>query len=489
MNLTNVGIIAGIVVVALIAAFVLLKLSWRVAEPNEALVVTGLGARSTGADGSDLGFKIIVGRGTSVLPGFQAVRALSLASQGTELEVECVSSQGLKVKIRGVVVFKVADDFASIANASRRFLGQQERMTGTIHELFAGHLRSIVGGLTIEQMLHDRNALTNEVRESLAGDMQRLGLTVDSLQIQEIEDIESEYIRNLGRPNAAAVAAAARIAEAAKDQEATEREQEAQAAKAEYTRDSQIKQAAALAAVQSEQAKAAQAGPLAAAVAKQQVVEAETRTAELQASLAEKTLESSVKKPADAAAYAKTVEAEADKKSRIFSAEAAKSETELRAAADATKTTTAANAQASAVKATAEADAMAVKIKGEAQASSTKAVGEAEAAAAQAKGLAEAKSIEARAEALKVNQQAVIQQVVAERLPQIVEAAASSFQGMDNVVLMNGAEGVADVLGQVMTTGGAMWGLAKNLMDSISDDDAAPAATKAAAPRASVPKS
>ena len=92
-------------------------------------------------------------------------------------------------------------------------------MTGTIHELFAGHLRSIVGGLTIEQMLHDRNALTSEVRDSLAGDMQRLGLTVDSLQIQEIEDLDSDYIRNLGRPNAAAVSAAARIAEAAKDQE------------------------------------------------------------------------------------------------------------------------------------------------------------------------------------------------------------------------------------------------------------------------------
>ncbi len=479
MDITFAGVVVGIALVVLIALFALLKLSWRVAEPNEALIVTGLGARSVAADGAGLGFKIIVGRGTSVLPAFQTVRSLSLASQGTELEVDCVSAQGLKVKIRGVVVFKVADDFASIANASRRFLGQQERMTGTIHELFAGHLRSIVGGLTIEQMLHDRNALTSEVRDSLAGDMQRLGLTVDSLQIQEIEDIDNDYIRNLGRPNAAAVSAAARIAEAAKDQEATEREQEALSAKAQYTRDSQIKQAAATAAVQAEQAKAAQAGPLAEAVAKQQVVEAETRTAELQAALAEKNLESSVKKPADAAAYAKTVEAEADKKARIFSAEAAKSETELRAAADATRTTTAAQAQASAVKATAEADAAAVKVKGDAQATSTKAVGEAEAAAAQAKGLAEAAAIEARAQALKVNQQAVIQQVVAERLPQIVEAASKSFQGMDNVVLMNGAEGVTDVLAQVMTTGGAMWGMAKNLMDSIADD--APAGTDVAA--------
>ena len=62
---------------------------------------------------------------------------------------------------------------------------------------------------------------------------------------------------------------------------------------------------------------------------------------------------------------------------------------------------------------------------------------------------------------------------MAERLPQIVEAAAKSFEGMDNVVLMNGTDGVADVLAQVMTTGGAMWGMAKNLMDSISDDEPA----------------
>ncbi len=90
MDITLVGVIVGIVLIVLIALFILLKLSWRVAEPNEALIVTGLGARSTAADGSGLGFKIIVGRGTSVLPAFQTVRALSLASQGTELEVECV---------------------------------------------------------------------------------------------------------------------------------------------------------------------------------------------------------------------------------------------------------------------------------------------------------------------------------------------------------------------------------------------------------------
>jgi uncharacterized membrane protein YqiK len=454
----------------LVGLIVLFKMAWRVAEPNEALIVTGLtrGHDKTATSEDGPRFKIVVGRGTLVLPGAQTVRRLSLALQGTNLKVECVSSQGLPVEVRGVVVFKVADDIASIANATRRFLDQQDQMTGTIHELFAGHLRSIVGGLTIEEMLHNRERLTSEVRSSLANDMQVLGLTVDSLQIQEIHD-SSDYIVNLGRPHAAAVASAARIAEAERDQEATEREQRAAANKAEYTRDSQIKQAAARAQVEAEQAKAAQAGPLAEAIASQEVVEAETRTSELKAALAEKDLESTVRKPADAAAYAKTVEAEADKTARIFAAEAAKSETELRAEADATRVRTEAEAAATATERTASADAKAVEVKGLAEATATQKVGEAEAAAAQAKGLAEAKAIEARAEALKINQQAVIQQVVAESLPQIVEAAASSFRGMDNVVLMDGPQSIGKILTEVMTTGGMAWGLAKDLMASVSD--------------------
>lgn len=462
--------------VGLAALLLLFKMSYRVAEPSEALIITGLGTGTTMPDGQALSFRIVVGHGAAVLPGFQTVRTLQLSAQGTELQVECVSAQGLRVTVRGVVIYKVADDFASIANAASRFLNQQQETAGMIHEMFSGHLRSIIGGLTIEEMLHSRERLTAEVRDSLAIDMQKLGLVVDSVQIQEIDD-ETGYVANLGRPHAAAVAAAARIAEAERDKEAAEAEQAAAAEKAAYARDSRIKQAAAQAAIDAELARASQSGPLAQATAKQQVVEAETRTAQLNAALAERTLETQVRKPADAKAYATRVDAEAARDARVFAAEAAKAETELRAAAEATRTTTAATAEASATQSTATAQARAIEARGLAEAKATEARGLAEAAAVRARGEAEGAAIKARAEGLAENQQAVIQQQVAERLPELVGAAAGAFNGIDNLVVLNGADGVEDILGKVLTMGGAGFGLAKQLIGSISGDQpAAPTA-------------
>src|SRR5690606_2607238 len=136
---------------------------------------------------------------------------------------------------------KVGDDFVSIANAARRFLDQQDSMNDAIHELFTGHLRSIIGNLTVEDLILNRERLTSETRSSAADEMSKLGLVVDSMQIQEIDD-ETGYILNLGKPHAARVAAAARIAEAQRDQEATEAEQIAAAKKAAAIRDSQIQQ-------------------------------------------------------------------------------------------------------------------------------------------------------------------------------------------------------------------------------------------------------
>jgi uncharacterized membrane protein YqiK len=181
-------IIFAAAVVGFLLLVLLFRLIWRVAEPNEALIVSGLAARQRSESADSLGFKIVVGRGTAVIPGFQTVRRLALDIRGTNLEVHCVSSQGIPLTVRGVVAYKVGDDFVSIANAARRFLDQHKTMDTTIHEVFAGHLRAIVGGITIENMLHDRETLTGNIRSSLADDMSKLGLVVDSLQIQEIDD-------------------------------------------------------------------------------------------------------------------------------------------------------------------------------------------------------------------------------------------------------------------------------------------------------------
>ncbi|ASO22155.1 putative membrane protein YqiK [Actinoalloteichus hoggarensis] len=470
--LVTVSVVAGILVF-----IVLLRLLWKVAEPNEALIISGLGTGSTPKSRPDsMGFKIITGKGTMVIPGFQVARRLSLDTNGANLQVSCVTQQGLPVTVRAVVIYKVGDDFVSIANAARRFLDRQDGMNSTIHELFSGHLRSICGGLTIEDLIHNRDALTGAVRQSSADEMSKLGLVIDSLQIQEIDD-ESGYILNLGKPHAAAVAASARIAEAERDQEATEAEQQAAAKKAASVRESEIQQAGYQAEMDEARARSSQSGPLAEASARQEVVVQETRAAELEANLSEQRLLSEVSKPADAKAYEMRTVADAERDARIAKAQAEAKETELRAAADATRVKTAAQAEAEATKARGSADAEATRATGEAEAAAARAKGMAEADAARAKGLAEAEGIRARAAALAENQEAVVAQQLAENWPEIVNAGAKAFSNVDNMVVLNGADGMSELFGKALSLGGTGLGLAKTLMQSMQHDGVAEKST------------
>jgi flotillin len=467
-------VIAGGAVVVLLVLFVILRLLWRVAEPNEAMIISGLGTKGQGQElGQDsLGFKIVTGKGTLVLPGFQTARRLSLDTRASDIAVSSVTKQGIPVRVQGVVIYKVGDDFVSIANAARRFLDQQNVMDTRIHSVFAGHLRSIIGALTIEELIRDRERLTAEVRNSSATEMSKLGLVVDSLQIQEIDDA-SGYIANLGKPHAAAVAAQARIAEAQRDQEATEAEQIAAANKAAAWRDSQIKQSSFQAEIDQVAAKTKQAGPLAEATARQEVVVQETRAAQLEADLSEQRLQSQVRKPADAKAYETRTLADADRDAQIARAQAFAKETELKAAADATRVKAAALAEAEATKARGDAMASATKANGDAQASASRAQGLAEADAAKAKGLAEAESIKARAAALAENQEAVVAQELAENWPAIVAAGAQAFSNVDHMVVLNGAEGMSELFAKALSLGGAGFGLARQLMDALHTGESA----------------
>ena len=419
-------------VVAIVILIIILKAIWRVAEPNEALIISGWGAKAHNRDTAEsLGFKITTGKGTMVLPGFQTCRRLSLDTRVSGLEVTCVTSQGIKVHVRGVVIYKIGDDFSSIANAARRFLDQQKMMDDKTHQLFAGHLRSIVGNLTVEDLLRDRDRLTNQVRTSSADEMSKLGLVVDSLQIQDIED-EVGYIDNLGKPNSAAVASAARIAEAQRNQEATEAEQMAEQANSGQIRDTEIKK-------REYQGQVDQA----AAEARQQVIMKETKNAELEAERREKALEAEVRKPADAKAYEQVTLAQAKREERVAFAQAAATETQLKA----------------------QRESEAIRMMGEAQAEATR-----------QKGLAEAEAIKARAEALSENQEAVIAQQLAERWPEIVEAGAGVFGNVDNMVVLNGAQGVEDMLAKALTLGGTGLGVARQLLSSMNGPQASPEA-------------
>lgn len=461
-----VPIIIGGVVVLFIVLVVLFRAMWRVAEPNQALIISG--RRHRGAGPEALGFRVVTGGGNFVLPGVQVVRRLSLDLNEADLDVECVTAQGIPLHVKGVVIFKVGDDHASIANAARRFLDQQQQMGTRVHNIFAGHLRSIVGGLTVEEMIRDRERLTEQTRATSGTEMEKLGLIIDSLQIQEIDD-PTGYIKALAAPHAAAVARDARIAQAAADQAATEAEAEANARKASAVRNSSIQQAGFQAEVEQAQATARQAGPLADAEARQQVVVQETRVAELEAQRKEQQLQVEVRKPADARAYETITLAQAAREAKIHEAEAHARETELRAVADATRVKAAAEAEAQAKRALGQASADAAKAQALAAAEALQAKGLAEAEAVRAQGLAEAEAIKARGEALAENQEAVIAQQLASQWPEIVAAGARSFENIEHMVLLNGAEGMSDVFAKALTMGGTGLGLARQLLTSMGE--------------------
>ena len=483
MNLATSSVIivpAAIVVGAILLAILIFKAMWRVAEPNEALIISGLREKGIvkDASGDEMGFRIVTGKGTLVLPGVQAVRRLSLDLHAADLQVDCVTHQGIPVHVSGTVIFKIGDDPSSITNAARRFLDQQDKMDQRVHNVFAGHLRSIVGSMTVEDMIRDREQLTGRTRDSSGSEMTKLGLIIDSLQIQEIDD-PTGYIKNLAMPHTAAVASAARIAQADADREATEREQQANALKAEAERNAAIKEAGFQAEVDKANAEASQAGPLAQASARQNVVEQETRTAELEAAKQQQVLVATIIRPAEAQrdadiaaaqaasrvaeltaeGQAKRTTLEADAKAMatratgLADADAIKARGLAEAAAKAASTRESGLAEADIARARGEANADAARANGLANAEAARAVGLAEGDALEAKGLAEAKAINARAEALATNPEAVAMQAIAANWPEIVRAAASAFEHVQNFTVLDGATGVNRALMEVATSG------------------------------------
>jgi len=291
-------------------------LFWYVPAPDEALLITGSKHQRP-----DTGFRIVTGRGSFVLPIKQKARILSLALREVEIGEDCTTSQGVQLKVRAVAAFKIGDDPASIAAAACRFLPAQNRMEEIVGPMFAGHLRSIIGGVTVEQIITERGRVTQEIKKRSRAEMERLGIVVDALEIREIEDT-SGYIGNLAAPHAAAVARQARIARADADLEATEREREVAELRAQYQRDLEIKRAGYLAETEKAKAEAAQAGPLTRARASQEVADQEMVLARRQAEIATLRLEAEVRQAADAEAYRRRALAEADRDQARFAADA-----------------------------------------------------------------------------------------------------------------------------------------------------------------------
>ena len=423
---------------------------FEIAGPNEALIISGKKGKGTAELAEEtMRYKIVTGDRAFVWPIFQASDRLSLDLRKATVPVSCYTTQGIPVVVTGVVAFKVGDDYGSIANAARRFLQKENTMEERVHELFAGHVRGIVGSLRVEDLIRDREALTKEAREATGNDMEKMGLIIDSLQIAEIDD-PTGYIERMAAPQLAEVEKLARVAQANNNREASERESQQAALVAEAARASEIKQANAQAEVDRVKAEAQQAGPRADAEARKAVVEQQTEVAQLEAERRERELEAEVRRPADAEAYRLAKEAEGSRDAMIRQAEGRSEARKREAEADKTQ-------------GSAEADI--IKAKGGAGAEAEKAQGIAEADVIRAKGEAEGTALEARGNALERNQEAIIAQQVAEQYPEIVKAMASAFDNVDSITLLDGADGMTNAMTSVLTSVGTALGMARGQLN------------------------
>ena len=294
-------------------------LGYRVPAPDQAMLISGGRSRRSGAP-----FKVVVGHGVFVAPFFRKTRFLTLSMCEAEVSEQCVTKQGITLNVRAVIAFKVGNDDESIVNAGQRFLSDQDQMSTLTGRIFAGHLRSIIGSMTVEEIVTERQKLATEVLDGSKAEMAKIGLTVDSLQIQSIDDMNSGYIDAMAAPHNAAIQRQAQIAQAQANQAAAEAQQESQRKQAEYQRQTMVVQAQYKAEVDKAQAEAAQAGPLAQAQATMSVLTAQTDLAHRQAELRQRQLVGEVVKPAEAEAEKVRILAEADAaRTRLLAAAAA----------------------------------------------------------------------------------------------------------------------------------------------------------------------
>ncbi|MFC4950670.1 flotillin family protein [Pseudonocardia sp. GCM10023141] len=295
---------------------------YRVPAPNEALLISGKKQRGDDA----LQFKIVTGHGVFVIPIFSRASRLTLAMQEAEVVEDCFTQQGLTLGVQAVIAFKVGDDHESIAAAARRFQGDQSQMPTLVGRIFSGHLRSIIGSMTVEAIIREQQTLGEAILDASKAEMGKIGLAVDSLQISSIDDKGAGYIAALAAPHQAAVNQAAKIAQAAADQASAKAQQESARNQAEYSRQTAVARAQFQAEIDQAEQKASQAGPLAAAQAQQAVLAEQALVAQRNAELREAQLIAEIVKPAEAEAAATRTLARAQADATKMSAEAAAAE-------------------------------------------------------------------------------------------------------------------------------------------------------------------
>jgi flotillin len=469
--------LAIIAAIALLIALSRFSKNYVKVPPNAVAIFSG--RKHKLPDGRLVGYRMVRGGAAFRWPLLEQVDYLSLNVFTIPLEIKrAYTLKGVPISVKAVANVKIKSDDLSLAAAAERFLGMtHDQIQKVIFQTLEGHLRSILGTLTVEEVNSDRQSFAQKLTSEAALDLERMGIGVDVLTIQDISD-EEGYLDALGKKRTAEVKRDGTIgeAEATRDskiksalamQEGEKAKFDADANISAAQRDFQVKQAQYQAEIETEKARAAQAGPLAEAKAKQAVVAEEVRVerARTQEEIAvqeqevlrrQKELEATVIKPAEAERQAAIVRAEAKKQAAILEA-------------DGQKTAQIAMAEAQQQKLRQEGlgRAAAVEAEGRAEAAKIEAMGLAQARAIEAQGVAEAQAILKKAEAWRQFNDAAKLQTLLEKLPSVLQASAAVFGAVaaplgniDKVVVIeqgNGAGGDSTGgIGRIARTGPAL---------------------------------
>src|SRR5579871_2806322 len=404
---------------------------YRKAGPHEALIVYGLG-----------GTRIVKGHGSVVLPMVQVCRGLSLELMSFDVapQQDLYTKQGVAVTVEAVAQIKVKSDDESIRTAAEQFLtkSDQER-EGLIRLVMEGHLRGIIGQLTVEEIVKQPEMVSDRMRGTCADDMNKMGLEVISFTIKEVRD-KNEYITNMGKPDVARI------------------KRDADVAAAEAERDTAIKRAEAQRDAATAKALADQQRVLAETLSLTKQAEAqrdlEIKKAEYQESIkkqqaqADKAyeLETNVMQQQVVAEAVKIQQAEKEQQIKVQEAEILRREKELIATV-----LKQAEIERQRIETLANAEKQRLIAEAEGKASSIRAQGEAEAEIIFKKGEAEAKAMNVKAEAYQEYNQAAVVDKLITGMPEVVKALAAPLANVDKITVISTGNG--DATGMHKITG------------------------------------
>jgi flotillin len=448
MSLGPMVVIPGLMVLAVLCLMAMFARLYRKAGPHEALVVYGF-----------RGTRIIKGQGSVIFPMVENCRLLSLELMSFDVapQQDLYTRQGVAVTVEAVAQIKVKSDPESIQTAAEQFLTKspQER-EGLIRLVMEGHLRGIIGQLTVEEIVKQPEMVGDRMRSTCAGDMNKMGLEVISFTIKEVRD-KNEYISNMGRPDVARikrdadVAAAeaerdtaikraeamraAAVAKAQADKERVLAETLSQAAQAEATRDLEIKKANFTEAVKKQQASADKAYDIQSNVMQQQVV-------------AEQVKIERVQKEGQIAVQ----DAEIQRRERELVATVLKQ----------------AQVERQRIETLAEAEKQRLIFEADGHAASTRATGEAEAEIIFKKGEAEAKAMNVKAEAYQEYNQAAVVDRLLTNMPEIVKALAAPLANVDKITIVSTGNGDASGMHKITGDMTAMAAQIPALFETLS---------------------